>query len=428
MTRLRIKTDISGASTFDRDTFCNYEYTGKSEPWCPQSPSTNSFTESRNFEAMQDVNNPNFKKDSSEGKIINQPMIKEKYDFICSPTVIAVDYDQDGYPKPTWHSGASFVDPLPTSYPFLLKTYPAEDVDNYLKDFESERNVAIAAAYANVDESEMLALASLAELPETIQFLMKVLQKFIGICKKFTKKKVTLAATRLATKMSLKEYAKARADIWMEMRYAVRPLIYDTIQVVAALNVKGKPPRHTARGFHRVEDSGTHDFDAWGDTSVLKLNVHSVWRRESNYRAGVLYEIDVEGFGILNVLGIDKPLASIYDLTMFSFVIDWFLNIGDLIAALEPSSNLSPLSSWIVEEHKFTTVKTHSEFDRVDRVVNTSTSDYDYGGSSHTHIITRRIPNPVMHVYPSVNINLDWLKIVDLSILARSIYRVFLSK
>jgi hypothetical protein len=268
----------------------------------------------------------------------------------------------------------------------------------------------------------MLAYATIGELPETIRWIADCYRRLIKVLALFRAKKVKLAIKRQL--MNPVDSADAMLNFWMEMRYAVRPLAFEMEQLIAALGADVRPNRCTARGFHEVtEVTETNEVKDLNHSKHF-VNDNRVRTRTSSYRAGVLYEIGLVNDNWIEVFGFDKPLESIWELTKLSFVLDWLVNVGDLLASWTPSSNLTPVGSWCVETHHIDEISTAEDH------THTRTADYDvsvdylnYGVCRSVRKLQRRIISPDRPVYPHVKVNLDMYKLVDLVAIARQIYR-----
>lgn len=421
--RYRERYDTTSADTFDLQTFCY-------KPAFPGTFTTVSYTDSLTYDVMCDENHPLFKQRSAEGEIIFGDMLQEEiHGTIVKPIYAEFQWDATYDDNLTFRNGKHFG--LNDQLSDILKVTPhyrLDDAywDSWYDQFSSERAVAVTQAWANVDESEMLAWASIGEMPETLAWLASLYRRGIGVLALTKVRKLRLAKKRLAG-MSAVEYADALANFWLEFRYAMRPLVFEMEQLVEALQNKTKPPRRTARGYHDVEqeDSLETTIDLGNNYSVDRSGT---LRRESTYRAGVLYNISTLHDNWMEILGLDKPLESIYELTKMSFVLDWFFNVGDLLSSYTTSANLTPLVSWVTEEHLWTH---HSFYSGM--IQDTSGNpDYDCvirtpcdGEVYFTHRVKVRKQEPDKPVLPHIKINLDWAKVVDLAAIARSIYRAF---
>jgi hypothetical protein len=136
----------------------------------------------------------------------------------------------------------------------------------------------------------------------------------------------------------------------MEFRYALRPLVYDAKQVVAALSGDELPDvgRQTFRGYKE-------DFGSTVENGVLLYSdagTRVYGRQEAStvfqVRAGVLTTI--EAISKLNVWGLDSIAESAWELMPYSFILDWFFDIGETLASWTPEMGVKKLASWVVTE------------------------------------------------------------------------------
>lgn len=411
--RYRERTNSSSAGVFYRGKYC-------ADSGCPNTK-TVTFTGMNTHEAMLDENHSNFKRLSAEGEVFFSPMYQEYLLNLVEPTYWTMLWDDGTYTGETGYDSEIF-NCVPKT-PILTNSSSASAMDAFLSPYESERNVAIAQAWANVDISELAGLASLGELPETLRWIASLYRRGIGILSMFKARSLKMRLKRDFGRMSAKDYADALSDFWLEFRYAVRPLIFEMEQVINALESEGYEPRRTARGFHDVEDTSI-ETGTWA-LATYTMDWEQKTTRESVYRAGVLYSIDGLTAGLTELLGLDQPLEAVWELTKMSFIMDWFLNVGDVLSAHTISGDLTPLGSWIVEEHVFKVKKTYSEVVSSDTEHTLDSSRSEFGSQESTHVVKRRLVGVEPPYIPSISVNLDWAKVVDLAAIARSIYRAF---
>jgi len=403
-------------------TFCCHESNHSLANKCPVEGTEVPYIGSRSYDGMLDVSTPSFKKDSALGGITNSPMIQERLEYRQTALTFVEDWAHESN---TFETGYGYAFTSLKHVPFLLDTINGmTDLSNLLDPFASERGIAITQAWANVDESEMLALASLGELPETVRWLASLYRRAIPILKAINGRQVRHA--RKQRRMTKTQRADYYADFWLEARYAVRPLIFEAAQIAALLEgLNDGAVRNTARGFYESESSDTSDSARVNMTADRTAAMVETVTRTSSYRAGVLYSYDLSCAGWANALGFDKPIESIYELTKLSFMLDWFFNLGNVIASFTPSAALSPLTSWCTEEHTITTTRVYSDYAVADGPgwTHLGVTSEQQGFERSTQTIVRRQKEPSRPLYPPFQLNLDWAKCVDLATIARSIYR-----
>jgi hypothetical protein len=292
-------------------------------------------------------------------------------------------------------------------------------------DVSSQIDQAVTQAWSNVKLSETQALVSLGEARETIDSVFSMTRRLIKVARAIKKLDVKYLAKQLS--------AKELSDRYMEFRYSLRPLVGEVTNTLNAINSIGvRRDRLTFRGavvdmYDTSNDLLRHDdtsFGVWeaGDWKrdrTLRQTRHTSVR----VRAGVLTETwsdDLIGkFGLLDI-----P-ESTWELVPFSFVVDWFFNVGAKVAAFSYNYGLRPLASWVTTE-LVTIRKTHVLQDEWRQVYVKRPGTIVEKDQSYllcTSIEKMRTPNPELRVLPSFNLRLNAFKLLDLIIMGRNLFR-----
>jgi hypothetical protein len=206
---------------------------------------------------------------------------------------------------------------------------------------------ASTQAHSNVASAEFETLIFLGELRQTLQLLRSPLGKIDDLLKKTQKK-----ARRKG--VSLARYLR---DQWLSARYGWGPLLRDVDNVVKAVQSlqNRERIRHTARGHADLKDSVSHDKDlAAGSYTCAYQTFLEI---EYSVRAGIIYEMDHRNtFG----LSLSAVPSTAWELIPYSFVLDWFVNVGDYIQAIVPKPGVSILGSWHTHKEVWTSQATLS--------------------------------------------------------------------
>lgn len=375
--------------------------------------------------SMDDVVTPNFKKLCGMGVIINNPMTSIHTQRWDKPTSVAVctsgrvkKADSKWYDHTTRWLGTRDTSGMSATggwTGFLpVPAYPRDDLISQ----------ATNKAWANISLNEAWILVGAAEADKTVVSLYEIFQKFLKIAKAIKKKEIKALAGEIKP--------KALAQDYMAARYAVRPLMYDLKGYYSALQYKAgeSPPRLTFRGMEYYHDE---------DSAVINVNNgyyedgerHLIIQKKTTVgvevRAGVLCELT--SHTSLPVLGVTEILESAWELVPWSFVVDWFLNVGDTIAAFTPNLGLKTLASWVTVSEIVTRVtqtwgSASTMPSSTENFVPYEHSNYVCGGEFGEYIITKeRIPNPSRTILPSFDIRLNSLKLIDLLIMIRQLVR-----
>jgi len=296
-----------------------------------QSEGDSNSARSYTFEEMRDIVTPRFRQRVAAGEIINNPYVHTWYSWTqpdvdwkgtkpsACPSVVYKDYRFNGV------SYAPVGDILPLSNALLQAAYTE----------------ASTKARANLNESIVPGLVILGELRETINLFKNPLgglTKIIGKTHKSGKPK------KAQTARSLYEQAK---NSWLTARYGWRPFLL-SIEDIMEATVERKRKRITAR----ASASGTSTESDTLSKSVMS-HIGSICVREASHtysvRAGILASVESDANYTAGIRLRDIPSAA-WELIPYSFVADWFFNIGDFVEAVIPSGNVQILAEWLTSD------------------------------------------------------------------------------
>jgi len=310
------------------------------------------------------------------------------------------------------HDGsAGYGDSLTTNNYYYPSPPPPPD--------ESIIQEAITECWSKVSLSDTLVLAQAAELSKTLAFLTSTYLKFRKIMRDLKRMDVKALKGELSPKELSQRY--------MEARYALRPLAYDLRNTASAYAEKVPPKVMTFRA-HRADISTATESNkllrtlpgdqAWYGSTIANESI--------DVRVGVLAA--VTDFSNFTRWGCGDILQTIWEEIPFSFIVDWFFQVGKLISMWSPKVGLRTLASWYVVE-KTTTLSSTIE------TVQSLASGWNYtdiitrsGTYSKVSTVKYRLPNPDRPVLPSFNVKLNSLKLLDLGIIATGVYNSWFNR
>lgn len=368
------------------------------------------------LKTMNDIVVPGYKKKVSQGLIFNNPMTRVLTEVDDSPypwyNYLGNSVSSTGVVNPN----SGFVDNGTMPVSAMLGSFsipvPSLDVQDLV-------DIAVNQAWAGIDKGVASGLVTIAEAKKTYASVASIIVRSFGIFRAV--KRADIAYLR--KEISYEELANR----YLELRYAIRPLAYDLKSVVEAHNTfRSKADRKVSRG--KAEGSNntsasTPDTGAFGSTYVL---ANGSTYRDVKVRAGVMYTIDASKMSQLQTWGLLDISGAAWELVPFSFIIDWFITVGTTIAAWSPKPYATVLASWVVIDETVATSIVTSPAVKPDYYVKQDERGrHVSGGGSYTIFtsIKTRIPSPARSILPSFDINLNFLKILDLVLILQKLKR-----
>jgi len=278
---------------------------------------------------------------------------------------------------------------------------------------------AITEAWSKVSLSDTMALATAAELSKSLDFLLSAFGRVWKIYRAL--RKFDLKA--LKGEISPKELSQR----YMEARYALRPMAYDINNTVSALADKAKLRYQTFRAFKADMASATFpNFLLRSVAGDYKIEGTAQAARSLEVRSGVLTFL--KRFGSFERWGVGDILQTGWELVPFSFIVDWFCQVGKLISAWSPKVGLDTLASWYVVEDTTTLSVTAETGTSLATGYNYQNYYNRYGTYSKVIRSKYRVPNPDRPVLPSFNVKLNKLKLLDLGIIVAGLYNSWFNR
>lgn len=374
------------------------------------------FYANRLVNGMIDTNAPGFKRRSAAGELVNNPMWK----FIYSLKEQPLNVHMGGCPVYNEYEMWECFPPA-----FMLTTPYSTSIDSFFLPFNSESIIAQTKAWADVDVSEIQGLASLGEMPETLKMLVDLLRTALELT--IAAKSGNLKVLRRAAKKLVS--VDGLSDVWLLYRYGIRPLMADIRNVLSAVKKDlEKSLRYTSRGkFDTGLLVSEREFCSQPTGNLARW---PVWKVKTGtrrvFRAGVLFEIDQSIDAMSALWGLDSPIESAWELIPFSFILDWFVNVGDCLGAAVLNPSLKPRISWVTESLEFSELASSSSFNDKPITLCTQTNPephFHQDGSSNLNLVVkRRCTTAAQYSLPRLNLKLDYAKLTDLILIARKIF------
>lgn len=267
---------------------------------------------------------------------------------------------------------------------------------------------------ARVSSESINILATLGELKETkellvstcvaLRHLLKFVEFYTWTLKEILRKR--------GKKAFLGELYKRAENAWMQCRMGYRPFAYEAMSLFEACSDlrEGPPKRQTFRAKAKADITAVNKAP-WSHLQV-PATIYGERTYDEKYivRATTVCEQRYAGFP--DTFGVWKIPQAIWELTKLSWAVDYFLNVGDAIAAFTPDTLWNPKGSCYVER------STIQQVNQVDRVAMQSYVPFFTGGYSAkiTESVKRTSGTSLGVVFrPKMN----WAKYLDMMAVTR---------
>lgn len=188
-------------------------------------------------------------------------------------------------------------------------------------------NRSVTEALNKMSASKINIAVSVAEAKTTMNGIAQIVSR---IAKSAIHLKRGNIGKALATLTGAKpKRGTSPSNLWLEYQYGIMPLISDLQGAVAALDRGLRKDGHHFSVRRRLTDKialppPRSSYDVWKVTGSAHVGVETQ-----------LYaRIDNRYLDLINSLGLLNPATVLWELTPYSFVIDWLLPIGNVLDAM----------------------------------------------------------------------------------------------
>jgi hypothetical protein len=219
-------------------------------------------------------------------------------------------------------------------------------IPGHLSDGSVETKEAIAAAYEKLQAADLDVALMAAEGKETLNYIKVLLQRMLRLIRLASNRK-TLAMVARKTWRRLRhskhDYAWEAAGIaeaWLEIRYALRPLMYDIADAMKYFtDNSSKQHRFTFR--NKTQSDRVESQTTFPTGMTLKLQVQTTVTARAGVMATKHLDSKWADLGFLNLAGV------LWEKVKFSFIVDWIINISGLLYELNPTASWKEETAWV---------------------------------------------------------------------------------
>lgn len=251
----------------------------------------------------------------SRSSIVTLPLSGE---LICgSPTEISSGYiNRYTNSTPPWMSSQiTHVDKASTIKSSCAYPVMSQNMANRLM-----TEVLVKVSRRQVDLGAMF-----GESHKTLHHLTETVTTAVRVLLAIRKGNWKQAAKHL--KLDWRHPGKTFASRWLELQYGWKPLVSDIYDTARAFQHGLDHRTHVLRAIRRITDSTTIS------SSAGTADVTTITKQEWSYRCVAYFRPKDSWINSMSQIGLANPAEIAWELLPYSFVVDWFLPIGNLLQA-----------------------------------------------------------------------------------------------
>ena len=182
-------------------------------------------------------------------------------------------------------------------------------------------NKALSKLYDQLEQSESLRVAW-KEREKALALVTSSLRTIVRIARAVKRRDPRIVRAIIGKDPSKKDILKTPADIWLAYNFGIVPTIMD---IHHGLGIFGFDPP-----VMKLQARATVPYNRWGEGDFgTRL------QKDSVVLGGEIYQFD-PNVSLASRLGFGQPLSVAWEMTPFSWFVDYFVNVGDMLKNLEP--------------------------------------------------------------------------------------------
>lgn len=388
---------------------------------------------------MQDVVTPSFRRLQASGGIVNTGMSSDMDEYTWANVSFT---NTEVSPEPGRHietgtgEHGSFMELAVPTLGLFAKSAPKDGM------VLAAQQLAAIQARTNMSKIDVQALVAIAERKKTLELIVD-LTKTAGtllttilrgprtgstMLTEFTRTLKGTAynpnvfRTKGVPRTENTTVLQGITSRWLQYRYGIIPVVMDIQGLIKALKRKATTPRQTVRGrsvrYSHWAEEESYYFSGSGTAFYDYNHDHKVTARAYCMIEADLKHASARSFGITEI-----PLA-VWELVPFSFVYDWFQNIGNWLEALTPKLGINILAEGVSFLSEYNLVRVVRAWSPA--TSGASMSSVGYVGSADSRRIVKRGRTPsltnVLYRLPPLDIKINVTRAIDAIALIVQLY------
>lgn len=270
----------------------------------------------------------NFRTKRRQGKVINNPATNTRLSVSGSFGFVDARY----WPKysitgPDGTYGKRLYAPIKPPFPgYDENSVAVRRYSNGYTETVPSRQLLADEAYNLILEKRTSLLVTLAELKKTSLTVSGIFKDALKMVRGFRR-----LAAEVAKPKTLRDDLSRQ---WLRYRYGLRPMMYELISIIDALNSKYQKRGSVRRteAIQLAENAPSPYYEPFNvsgvGTTALRIKVDWSQTSYTDNRVGHLYLTNPSKLLAFRRFGVDDLLGTAWELVPYSFIVDWFVDVS----------------------------------------------------------------------------------------------------
>jgi hypothetical protein len=332
------------------------------------------------FKSIDDEPHPDFRKRVKQGQVVMGELAMLTRERSVTNGNLSYSVPAESYTMHIWGDLACQV----------INRVPFTSV--LQNDVPNMEQASLIKAYAKIKKESIMTGELIAGLGQTIAMLRSPMAQSQKLLKRMFQEPM-VANARTARKAS-----QAVSSAWLEYRYGMQPLVLDINQGIrsglsfqARLGKRRSVVRSGVTGMENLYIPFTDVPVTWwfgGSSNKLWASGSVSTKRKHRVDAGVIFEVakrtSSEQLSADLRLGSADLFATAWELVPFSFVADWFVDVGTWLDAVNLPHDVSVLGNWVTSVLEYEEVYASTDLKYTGWRAGEAYEHGSWGGSTQT--------------------------------------------
>lgn len=217
-----------------------------------------------------------------------------------------------------------------------------------------KRRAVRNALFREILDTNVDALAFVKEFPQTCSLVVSAMRTARDLYRNLLRRAPDHAVDALlhgrgySQRSARKRFGTALSNRWLEVSYGVKPLLQDVAGACQTFDSLLTPPDRevTAKAGWPTYETGVSQSGT--NTSATQRSSKGNFKIRSS--AEVVYRVDNPWDVAFQSLGLDRPLASLWEMIPYSFVVDWFFDVSGWLNSGRSIQGCTFVRGWTTEK------------------------------------------------------------------------------